>query len=216
MPEEVKITEALGYGWRKAKENLVFFIGSYIIMGVVQFIPIFCTVLAIVNLMEANESLAIGLGIAAFLSECIAFDMLYVGYVKAATNVINGTGPMFGDMKPSMTDMFRVLVAAICWFTLIGIGLVLFIIPGIWFAVTYWPFGWVIINKQVGPIEGLRQARELTKGKRFNHVIFFVLCGIILLLGALALGLGLIIAFPTTLLATTYLYRKISGLEVTE
>jgi len=214
MQEEITKTEALSYGWRKAKENLFFFIGSYIILGVVQFIPIVCAVLSIYNFFEENDSQALSYGIAAVISECLAFLILFIGYVKVAMSLTSGTGPLFSDMKPTFAEMYRGFFAAVCWFSLIGIGLVLLIIPGIWFAVTYWPFGWVIIDKKVGPIEGLRLAGGLTKGKRFSHVIFFALCGIILAVGALLLGVGLIIAFPTVLMATAYLFRRISGLEV--
>lgn len=206
-------SEALRYGWQKTKGNMIFFIGSYIILGLLQIIPLACAVLAISKANDSNWSLAIAFGIATILSEIMAFLILFIGYAKSATHISNGNGPTFGDMKPTSKEMWRVFIAGVIWFIGIGIGLLFFIIPGIWFALTFWPFGWVIINKEVGPIEGLRQARQLTKGVKFQHFIFFVLCGLILAVGALCLGVGLILAFPITLIATTFCFMKISGLE---
>ena len=68
----------------------------------------------------------------------------------------------------------------------------------------------LVIDKGLPPIEALRESARLTKGKRWK-LLGFAVCMILLnILGAIALGVGLLVSMPISMLATMRAYRALS------
>lgn len=76
------------------------------------------------------------------------------------------------------------------------VGLILLIVPGIIFALMFWPFMYVIVDRDVGVIESLRQSRELTSGYYLVPFVLFLAAMGVILAGFIAVCVGLIFAIP--------------------
>jgi len=61
------------------------------------------------------------------------------------------------------------------------------------------------------PMEALRESRRLTKGHRKSLFVFGLLCLGANILGALALGIGLFVTIPTTVIATAHVLRRLQA-----
>lgn len=94
--------------------------------------------------------------------------------------------------------------------SLVSLGMMLFVVPGIVFYVRYMFFSFVMVDKKVGFMEGFRESARITEGVRLR---LFGLMALVFLIniGAAALsgGLAAIIVFPALLLTQTYVYRAL-------
>jgi uncharacterized membrane protein len=88
-------------------------------------------------------------------------------------------------------------------------GLILFIVPGIVFAVALSLSEYIAIDKKLGPIESLRKSYYATSGHRFKLFFFLLISALFNLLGLFALGIGLLITIPITFFATLEVYKKL-------
>jgi len=93
------------------------------------------------------------------------------------------------------------------------IGLVLFIIPGIYLAVAF-TFGLpLVVEKNMSPIEALKVSRKVVHYKWFSFAGFLLLGMVIVVVGAIALLVGLVWAIPLVTLAWAMAYRDIFGID---
>jgi uncharacterized membrane protein len=72
-------------------------------------------------------------------------------------------------------------------------------------------YTWAIIDKQAGPIEALQQSWEMTRGSAWNLVLLGLLLGLVNMLGMLAIGLGMLVTAPLSLVAMGYAYRRLES-----
>ncbi len=68
-----------------------------------------------------------------------------------------------------------------------------------------------IIDKKNGPIESLKRSNLITKGHKIKIFGFTLVLALINFTGMFALGIGLFVTLPTTLIAVAYVYRKLSS-----
>jgi hypothetical protein len=214
MIENIPRGEAMRFGWEMTKENLGFFIASYIVAGLVWCVSGVLLILTVAHAADGNAGTAALFGLLTFLVSTITAAIMFVSYVKAGMFISAGYDVSIRDCLPTVGEIAKVYAAYFIWFVGIGIGLVFFILPGIWVALKYWPCGWIIIEKGLGPVEALKEAGELTDLLKFDLMFFFIVCGLVLFLGALVFLVGILIAFPVVLIATTYVFRLMANLEV--
>lgn len=89
-------------------------------------------------------------------------------------------------------------------------GLVLLIVPGIIVALTLIFATYLVVDTGRGPIEALKESARITKGHKWAlFMLMLALIGINIL-GVLALGVGLLISVPVSLLAVAHTYRSLA------
>jgi uncharacterized membrane protein len=88
-------------------------------------------------------------------------------------------------------------------------GFILLIIPGIFFALRLQFTCYLIVDKNLGPVEAVKTSWKITKGNAWNLFFLGILLGLINILGLLCLIVGLFVTVPLTMLATTFVYRKL-------
>ena len=92
---------------------------------------------------------------------------------------------------------------------MVAVGLILLIIPGIYLAIKYQFFSFLIVDKNMGIMESFKKSEEMTQGVKMNLLLFSLALAGINILGALVFLVGLIVTIPTTVMATVYVYRKL-------
>ena len=105
----------------------------------------------------------------------------------------------------------KYILSLIIYGLIVLAGLILLIIPGIIWAIKFQFFGYFIVDKGLGPIESLKQSAKITKDTKWTLFLFGLLSGLINLLGALLLLVGLFATVPTTMMAKAFVYRKLLG-----
>ena len=91
---------------------------------------------------------------------------------------------------------WKFLAASILVGLAIGIGFVLLIVPGI-LAMVFFIFSTVIvIDRDLGPIEAMKESMRIGRGYRWSLLGLVVLLALIVFVGMLALFVGLLVAMP--------------------
>jgi uncharacterized membrane protein len=191
--------EAVSFGFELAKENLFFFIVLFsIILGIAAF-------MGALRLSAAHAP----------------FVTFVIWLVQTAIDLVIGIGLIhitlkFVDMKKTTyKDLFYYkpivnyfLTSILTGLIVIG-GLLLLIIPGIIFGIRLKYACYLIIDKNLKPMEAIKASWKMTKGNAWNLFFFGILLGLINILGFLCLIVGLFITVPLTMLATTFVYRRL-------
>ena len=89
-------------------------------------------------------------------------------------------------------------------------GLILLIIPGIIWAVRFSFSFYIVVDTKVGPVIAMKESYAITKGKFWKLLLFWIVVGLVNLLGLICLGVGLFVSVPVTTLASVYVYRWLS------
>lgn len=198
------IGDAIRFGWETFKKYPWFFIIAALVVAVVTSQ---IRVEQRVGEPISPETALLGsiIGIISFLVN----TFVTMGVFNVSLKFADGQQGEAADFISAYPRYFTFLGASILYSIAVAIGTILFIIPGIIIGVRLQFFGFFILDQGAGVTEALQRSWEATRGVGWQ-VFFFdlALLGIIIL-GALALGVGLLIAVPVTWLALAYVYRRL-------
>ncbi len=194
-------TEAIKFGWNIVKRELRFFFGLAVVLILVNFI---------LNVLAKDaKNLSFLFSLAFLILVFLVGLILQLGLIKISLNFVDNKKSQFIDLFTTHRPVFKFLAASILFSLIVFAGFVLLIIPGIIWAIKFQFYSYLIVDKEMGPIEALKKSSQLTKGVKLNLLVFSLLLTGINILGVLALGIGLILTIPITMIATAYVYRKL-------
>lgn len=190
--------QALSFGWSKMKENLSLFI-------------VLCVSSFFIGTIQGSLRQAHGFGAWFALQGLqLLHALLTLSWLKAALLLHDGEEVMeFAELLPSTQLFLSYLLTAVLYVVMVAAGLLLLIVPGFLIAVRYGFFGFLLVDKKLDPIAALRRSAELTRGLSAELLGFGLLLLGVNLLGALALGVGLLVTLPTSAIAAAYVYRRL-------
>jgi len=111
--------------------------------------------------------------------------------------------------------MFSLLITMILIYIMVIIGLILFILPGIYLMVAYYMALPLVVEKGLSPWQAMEVSRKTVSRKWFRMVGFFIISSIIITLSTIPLGIGLIWTLPLFIIAYGIIYRNMFGVEAT-
>jgi uncharacterized membrane protein len=106
---------------------------------------------------------------------------------------------------------WKYLGASILLGLAIGIGFILLIVPGVIFALMFLFTTFIVIDRELGPIEAMKESHRITRGHKWPLLGFVIVLTLINLLGVLALVVGLLVSIPVSTLAFVHAYRVLSA-----
>ncbi|MEK7558821.1 MAG: hypothetical protein AAB521_00780 [Patescibacteria group bacterium] len=193
------ISEALRYGFNFFKANLVTFIK---LGGVLLVINILSNMVT-----EALKGSALSL-IWGLISFAISL-LVQIGSIKIVLDLYDKKQLNFSHLYSHSSLFLRYLGASILYVIAVGIGFILLIIPGIYLAIKWQFYSFLIVDKNMGIMESFKKSSAMTEGVKWKLFLFALALAVINILGALVLVVGLIVTIPTTVMATIYIYRKL-------
>jgi hypothetical protein len=109
-------------------------------------------------------------------------------------------------------DIFPEMFTATFLYTLIlPIAFLFLIVPGFIVGARWFLYDFVIIDQGLSPLKALEKSWHLVTGSTWSMIgLLFMTFGL-LLLGALALGIGLFFTYPITALARAMAYRQLTN-----
>jgi uncharacterized membrane protein len=158
---------------------------------------------------EFNDWLPILLTIGLF--GFIVSAVLKLGLLKTSLSLVDGGKPTFDDLWTTVHFLPAYFGAVILMAVPIVLGFALLIVPGIYLYVRWQFFTILIIDKNLPPIEALKESWRLTSGRVIDMFLVLVLMTALLLAGSLAFGVGLIAALPLSLIFLSQVYRVVGG-----
>ncbi len=191
--------EAISYGFGLAKKNLFFFVVLFIIVILIS------GVVSSLTRLSAHEP---AFGFVLWLLQTVVNLVIGIGLIHITLKFLDKKKPEYKDLfyyKP----IVNFFLASILEGLIIVGGLILLIIPGIFFAIRLQFASYLIVDKNIGPVQAIKASWHMTRGNAWNLFFFTILLCLINVLGALCLLVGLFVTVPLTMLATTFVYRKL-------
>jgi uncharacterized membrane protein len=191
--------EAISFGFELAKKNLFFFVVLFIITLLIA---------AVMGALRLSAVHAPLVAFAIWLAQIVIDLIIGMGLINIALKFIDKKKPKYKDLfyyKPIVNYFLTSILEGLI---VVG-GLFLLIIPGIFFALRLQYANYLIIDKNLGPIEAIKASWKMTKGNVWNLFFLGILLDLINILGLICLIVGLFITVPLSMLATAFVYRKL-------
>ncbi len=208
-------TAAIGWGWKKFTENVgpiliavVLLVVLEIALGIIGGIvgaggsPFststdFGVLTIVMNIVSTAVSILIGAIIARGALDVADGQKFDLGAAFAKLNIVN------------------VLIASIVVSILVTIGFILLVIPGlVALFLTYFTTYFVVDDDAESPIKAIKDSVKLVSDNVGPALVLALLNILVIIAGIIALLVGLFVAYPVTILASAYAYRRFRGQAV--
>lgn len=195
--------EVILFGWETAKANVLFFLLLFLVLFAVNFVP------ALLSGMFNRDFpiISIVISIASYVVQIITS----VGAVKIALKFVDGQKPALSDLFTYYRYGFKYFLSALLYGLIVGLGSLALIIPGIILAIRLQFCIYFVVDKDAGPIAALKHSWAITRGSARNLFLYWLVLIGVVLLGLLALVIGLLWAVPTVMVAGAYVFRKLAS-----
>jgi tetratricopeptide (TPR) repeat protein len=140
----------------------------------------------------------------------IHYPLLF-GFVAVSARLIKGQGVLFRDFFEGFHFLVTLLLLGMVTQVLVVLGLLLLVVPGVYLMVGLMLAPWFVLDRRVGFWEALNLSRRAVQPHWFELFGLLLLIILINLLGALALGLGLLVTIPVSWCAITAAYATRVG-----
>jgi uncharacterized membrane protein len=209
------IIESLSYGFAKTKKFFWMILGLYVLTELIQFVLTFAGNLLVgLTTNSTLEWLVIFLVVQAIV--LYVSIMISLGWFRVFLAVLAGKAPAlayFLDAKNHKYFWSLVGTNILCGLIVIA-GLILCVIPGFVWLYTYMYAPLLVVDEKLSPTKALAASRKLVTGQRLNLFVWSLALIGVNIVGALCLGVGLLITVPTTYFASIYVYGKLAGKKI--
>ncbi len=202
FPDGPLVSSAFSSGWKGFSENVGLLIGVHVFVAVVG---------GIVNSISNGWSYSynplphlflaiLGAGVSMWLS---------IGLLRVSLGIIDGRRMVFKDLFSGGDCFWPFLGTSLLVGLLVGLASLLLVIPGLVLAV-YLSFApYLVVDRNAGVGEAIGGSFSMVRNNFWSLVGFGLLAVVVNLLGALLLGLGLLVTIPVTSLGLAYIYRRL-------
>ncbi len=187
------IGEAIEFGWNSVKSHLGFFIGVFLLFAALSFM--------IANAHAIGTRIVLGLLVSG----------MSLGYIKVGIDIADKKKPEFKELFSCFSLLLKYLITLVLYTIVVSVGLVLFVIPGVIWAVQFGFYPFVVVKERLWPLGALRKSSELTSGVKGRLITFALALFGINLLGVIALGIGIIVTIPLSVIAIAHVFRQLEN-----
>lgn len=203
---DFSVKSSLSFGWETFKRRPWFFAGATLVLVLALIVSGMVT--SAVNLVvtgSAEKSSVVG-GLADLALGAL-INMGAVAFFLQANDDPDGVSlSALWHPQPFLSFLAASILVALA----VGVGMLLLIVPGIILGMMFLFTTFIVIDRERGPIEAMKDSNAITRGYKWQLLGFAILLALINLAGAIALGVGLLVSVPVTLLAFAHAYRVLS------
>ncbi|MDP1827660.1 MAG: hypothetical protein Q8L48_30590 [Archangium sp.] len=130
---------------------------------------------------------------------------------RASMKLFDGEHFDLANPAPLLEGFWRYLLVVFLFGLITAIGFALLIVPGVLLGLAFGFAPFFAVDGQRDPVEAFRASSRLTRGFRGQLFLFALLLMGVNLLGVLALGVGVVITVPMSVVAAVYAFRRLQG-----
>lgn len=198
---------AIRFGWETFKRRPWFFVGStFLILLASALCDGFTSGIDAALTGSTENPSIIGTVINLALGTLISMGATAF-YLAAHDNPDTADLSLLWHPRP----FWKYLGASLLLSLAVAIGLVLLIVPGIIFGLMFMFATFIVIERELGPIDAMNASNQLTRGHKWQLLGLVLLLVLINLLGLMALVVGLLVSIPVSTLAFVHAYRVLGG-----
>lgn len=209
------VGNAVSYGWQKFQANA----GQIIIAGVVIFVAVAAFQVVSLIVRGAIIDYDSGIFLQLFVS-ALSFFLYYVVQQIISAGVIRGSLGITQGRAFEFTEVFKtdkigpVIVTSLISGAIVFVGFILCILPGIVASFMLYYALYFVIDRDMEPIDAIKASFDLVKNNVGEALLWAIVAFALTIAGAIACGVGLIVAIPVTIIGTAYTFKKLTGQEV--
>lgn len=143
----------------------------------------------------------------------ILITLLAPGFYIVAFQIARNRPTSFGDFFRGFNRALPILLLGIVSGILIGIGFFFLILPGIYLAVAYMLSLPLLLDKNLDFWPAMETSRKVVTKKWFSFLGLGILLSLLNVVGALILGVGLLVTIPWAFCTIAAAYEDIIGLN---
>lgn len=193
-------------GLRHFKEHFLFLLLYMVIMSCVSFL-----LDGLANIFYDQGK--IKLFLLTYATEWVVGMYTIMGLFNSILLITSGIKPNFRQLYSNDSHFYSFVMGFFLYELMMIAGFILLIIPGCYVVARYGLFFFLILDKNMGPIESIKAASKISEGKRgFLFLMNASVC-VLNIAGILFFGIGALITVPITFCALTETYRKIMSVE---
>lgn len=202
--QKISPSNMLTFSFNTLFNNFGFWIGLILM----QFLILFLTV-SVMGGMGVAFVMAPSFSMSAFWVIALLFFGLYIVSMLVAGTIQIGLD--FYDTKTSLIsrlwsstfmEPLHLVIGTLLYGAMVSIGMMFFVIPGLYLAVKFWFFAQIIVDKKVGALEALQQSSRITHSSFLDVAIVAALVTLITMIPFIGITLAL--------LCNCYAYRQFS------
>jgi hypothetical protein len=203
-PHPISMGQVFSFAWVTFKQHWGLFTAILLTLFIAW------VVLEIVVI--AGQELGWALWVVAHLAFLFFFAGVEAGLLQIGLALYDGQKPTYPDIFRHLALGPVFLIGQFVYLVMLGVGLVLFVFPGIYLGVRYSLFGFSLLTGKVDLIHSFQQSAKLSRGRQSYLLVILVSLLALNGLGASLLGLGLLLTVPLSILTMTAIYRQLSAL----
>jgi uncharacterized membrane protein len=191
----IPVGDALQFGWQRTLAN----VKPLLVLGLVG---------AFLSVLNQGMSGHRGTLLAS-LAVQLAQTALGLVVLRVLLGIHDGKPADLSRLSEMTKGFVNYLLTSLLVGVMVAFGLVLLVVPGVLLALRFGLAPMLVADKGLEPMEAVRESARLTEGVRPELFAFAAAALGVNLLGALALGFGLLLTIPTTGLAAVYVLRRL-------
>ena len=190
-------------GWEIFKANAFYLVAVFVIVSVVY---------AVIERVEVmGENLPFPVEVMIRFGYLIALALVEIGIINVALKLARGGEAKFDHLISGMSVLIKFLIASFLYYMIIFAGLLLLVIPGVYLAIKFGFYGYVIVEEDLDPIEAFKMSSRMTDGLKLELFFYYIVLVMVNFLGLLCLGIGVYVSWPVTRIALAGVYLELRG-----
>jgi len=208
--EQMSVGNFLNFSIENAKKSWLKFLGLMIIAAL-AFVLCGALSMALMALGSGDEVIGFILGAFGTIASIAVMTTIAFGFQKNILNVCRGRPVDLGEffrVKPMVIVNFIVGTAIVG--VAVMVGLILFVVPGIILAYMMLLTPYLIIDREMGPIEAIKESCRLTKGHKMD-MFFGIFVGGLVANALSVLIITVVFTVPMMCFLWVYPYLQLTG-----
>lgn len=202
MDIDLRVGSVISEAWSILKKNAKFLLLSALGLFVINFL---------VSMIAgaAND----GSGLQVFSSVLQFIISLYVGVAVLVVGLKAARHDTLTFKVWKITDLEllkRYFLTSLVYGLIVAGGMILLVVPGIIWGIMYSQALYIAIDQGKGVRESLKASKDLTRGFKGKIFLIGLVMALISIIGAIPLGLGVIITMPLSMLTGAVVYLRLS------
>lgn len=200
---DLALAKSLKAGWQAFKRYWLFFIGLSVLIFLLGLLP------RLLEWLLQDAPISGFLIFLAYVTTWVVQTLVGMGSIRIALTVVDGNTPAYRQLLSEHRKLFRYIAVNFLVGIIVFVGLLLFIIPGVIWALKYQFATYLIIDRNQSVFQAIHNSGNLTKGHKWQLFLLAIIYFLINILGVLALGIGLVVAMPVVFISITHIYRQL-------
>lgn len=216
-PAPYDASAAIGYGWRKFKENAgPMILATLLVVAVSIALAVLSEVIAPSPSMVASDGSfefdGGGLGASIVVQTIVGILSYFFAAMltRGSLDVVDGKTFEMGAAFAAL-NVSKVLLTGLVLSVVSTIGFFLCIAPGIIFTIFAFFTIYFVIDSDQDPIQAIGSSFKLVSANFGQALLSGLLAALVILGGALLCGVGLLAAIPVVSIAAAYAFRRFQG-----